>query len=260
MPHIAVADMMVHYEEYGQSDSPPLVLLHNFTGTGAMWRSQVAALGAHHRLLVPDWRGHGRTANPGGLAAMNHRQFTRDIAAFCRALGVERATFCGASSGAMLLLTLGLEAPELAAALVLAGATYHFPEGLLAWKRGLTPEGFLRQFGDSAADLPERHAPLGPDGWRTVVEAFGALGHHTLTDDFPEQDELRGITAPTLIIHGDRDPLFPIAVPTTLYGLLPDAELCILPRTGHMPPVERPEWFNAIALEFLARRQGGGLA
>jgi 3-oxoadipate enol-lactonase len=91
-----------------------------------------------------------------------------------------------------------------------------------------------------------------------VVEAFGALGHHALTDDFPEQEELRGIAAPTLIVHGDRDSLFPIAVPTALYGLLPDAELCILPHTAHLPPTERPGWFNAIALDFLERRPGSG--
>jgi pimeloyl-ACP methyl ester carboxylesterase len=191
---------------------------------------------------------------------MNHRQFARDIVAFCRALGVPRAAFCGVSTGAMLLLTLALEAPDLAAALVLAGATYHFPAELLAWKRGLTPEAFVRQFGDSAADLPERHAPLGPEGWRTVVAAFGNLGHHAHTDDFPEREELPGIVTPTLIVHGDRDPLFPVAVPTTLYELLPDAELCVLPNTGHMPPTERPDWFNAIALDFLERRVGSSTA
>jgi pimeloyl-ACP methyl ester carboxylesterase len=170
MPHAAVADLTMHYAEHGRPDGPPLVLLHNFTGTGALWQPQLAALGARHRLLVPDLRGHGRTANPAGLAAMNHRQFARDIVAFCRALGIPRAAFCGVSTGAMLLLTLGLESPDLAAALVLAGATYYFPEGLLAWKRGMTPEAFLQQFGSAAADLPERHAPLGPDGgapwWR----------------------------------------------------------------------------------------------
>ena len=65
---------------------------------------------------------------------------------------------------------------------------------------------------------------------------------------------MRGIAAPTLIVHGDRDWFFPVAVPAELYRRLPDAELCILPNTGHAPPVERPEWFNAITLDFLGRR------
>jgi pimeloyl-ACP methyl ester carboxylesterase len=104
------------------------------------------------------------------------------------------------------------------------------------------------------AKLRERHAALGPEGWRTVVEAFSALGAHAHAEDFPEQEELRGIAAPSLIVHGDRVPFFPVAVPTTLYGLLSNAELCILPSTGHVPPSEHPDWFNTITLDFLARR------
>ena len=86
------------------------------------------------------------------------------------------------------------------------------------------------------------------------MSAFIALGTHAHADDFPKTEELRRIAAPTLIIHGDRDPLFPVAVPTALYGLLPDAELCILPRAGHTPEREHPGWFRAIVLDFLERR------
>lgn len=102
--------------------------------------------------------------------------------------------------------------------------------------------------------LRTAHPASGPDGWRAVTSAFIALGTHAHADDFPELEELRGIAAPTLVIHGDRDPLFPVAVPTTLYGLLPDAELCILPRAGHAPEGDRPEWFRDIVLDFLERR------
>ena len=49
----------------------------------------MALFGERYRLLVPDLRGHGQTDNPGGRAAMNHRQFGRDVAGFCRALGIE---------------------------------------------------------------------------------------------------------------------------------------------------------------------------
>src|SRR5215213_10026723 len=100
MPYATVGDLTMHYEEHGQPDGPPLVLLHVFTGTGPMWRPQFDALGARYRLLAPDLRGHGGTANPAGLDAMVHRQFARDIIGFCRALGVGRAAFCGWSAGA----------------------------------------------------------------------------------------------------------------------------------------------------------------
>lgn len=47
---------------------------------------------------------------------------------------------------------------------------------------------------------------------------------------------------------------FPVSVPADLHRLLPDAEPCILPNTGHVPPAERLARFNAIVLDFLARR------
>lgn len=250
MPYVAVDDLRMYYEEHGRTDAPPLVLLHGFSGAADQWRYQIAPFGARFRLLVPELRGHGRTDNPGDLPAMNHRRFARDIIVFCGALGIASAAFCGESTGAMLLLTLGLEAPSLARALVLAGGTFFYDEKIRAWWRTQTPDTLTR---DPAA-ARARHIALGPDHWRRVGEAFIALGTHAHGEDFPEVAELRGIRAPTLIVHGDRDHFFPVHVPTELYGLLPDVELCILPRTGHIPPIERPEWFNAIVLDFLTRR------
>jgi pimeloyl-ACP methyl ester carboxylesterase len=75
----------------------------------------------------------------------------------------------------------------------------------------------------------------------------------TAFEDFPDPGELQGITTPVLLIHGDRDDLFPVEMPQELYRLLPNAELCILPNTNHVPPEEHPGWFNEITLDFLAR-------
>ncbi|HEX5503195.1 MAG TPA: alpha/beta hydrolase [Thermomicrobiales bacterium] len=253
MAYAEVGGLRMYYEEHGRADGPPLVLLHGFFGTGAVWERQIGAFGDRYRLLVPDLRGHGRTDNPGGLAAMNHRQFARDVVGLCRARGIERAAFCGHSTGAMLLLTLGLEAPALAGALVLAGGTYFYGPDLRAWWAGQTPESLVPDPTEARAT----HTALGPEHWRTVAEAFIVLGRHAHTDDFPEESALPGLAAPALIVHGDRDHFFPVQVPTDLYGYLPDAELCILPRTDHGPPAERPEWFNAIVRDFLARRYDG---
>lgn len=251
MASIMVSDMSMHYVEAGRPDGAPLVLLHGFNGTGAAWEPQLAAFGAHYRLLLPDLRGHGRTDNPAGLAAMNHRQFARDIAGFCQELGIRRAAFCGESTGSMLLLSLALFAPDLIAACVLAASTYYFPEATRAMFRQLTPDTLPEQFRTRFQTL---HVALGPDHWRLVVEANHNLHRHAHAEDFPEQDELPGMTAPVLIVHGDRDPALPLDIPTSLYTLLPDAELCLLPNTGHNPPAEQPAWFNAIALDFLTRR------
>jgi pimeloyl-ACP methyl ester carboxylesterase len=250
MPYAAVNGLTMYYEEGGRPGGPPLVLLHGFTAAADMWAGQLADFGARYRLIIPELRGHGRTNNPGGLAAMNHRQFARDVAALCRALAIEQAVFCGESTGAMLQLTLGLEAPELVRAHVLSGGAYFYNDKLRAWMGRQDPADIIGDLDDAR----QRHTALGIDHCFIVAEAFCALGAHAHGDDFPEPEELRAISAPVLIIHGDQDFFFPVEEPAELFRLLPNAELCILPSTGHVPPVERPAWFNAIVLDFLARR------
>jgi len=118
-----------------------------------------------------------------------------------------------------------------------------------------------------AADPPlgrsSRTAQCGTTGhhlagnqWRTVVASWLALADHADAQDYPEPEALRAIQAPTLILHGDRDWLFPVDVPLALYRLIPDAELCVLPQTGHGVLGERHEWFQSIVLDFLVRRAG----
>jgi pimeloyl-ACP methyl ester carboxylesterase len=130
---------------------------------------QIPAFGARYRLVVPDLRGHGRTVNPAGPAALNQRHFARDVAALCRAVGLERALFCGASTGAKLLLTLALDEPDLVRALVLCGSTYYWSDDLRAWLRAQTPETLdARRSPEAQARFRARHAPQGPEHWRTV--------------------------------------------------------------------------------------------
>ena len=250
MTFVMVDDMRMYYAEHGSLDNPPLLLLHGFTSNGDSWASQLPAFSARYRLVIPDLRGHGRTDNPGGAASMNHRQFARDIIALCRALKIEKAAFCGESTGAMLQLSLALLAPALPAALILAGGTHYFGEEVIAFQRQVSPETIdegWRVYVEAA------HTALGPDHWRSVITAFHDLHAHTRLEDFPDPDELCGIVPPVLIVHGDRDPYFPIEVPLELYRMLPNAEFCVLPNTGHVPPEEHPDWFNNIALDFLSR-------
>jgi pimeloyl-ACP methyl ester carboxylesterase len=257
MATIMIDGMRMYYEEHGTPDGPPLVLLHGFTQSGDFWINQLAAFGAHYRLLVPDLRGHGRTDNPDGLAAMNLRQFARDISAFCHGLGVERAAFCGFSAGALVELSLAVYAPHLTAVCVLAGATYYWTDEARAQFQQLTPDTIDEAWRGRSQAV---HTALGPDHWRSVFDAVHNLSTHADTDDFPEAEELRGIGAPVLLVHGDRDHRFPVEAAMGLYRLLPDAELCVLPSTDHGAQRPRPDWFNAIVLDFLARRYGGTVA
>lgn len=248
MPRVQIRDLDMYYEMHGHSDSEPLVLLHGFTGTGQTFDAFVGQLSERYRLFIPDWRGHGRTTNPGGDIV--HAELARDTAAFVAALGLDRAHFCGFSSGAMHLLFLAREHPRLVHSLTLVSATYTFDDYAKAK---------VREARDSA-----------PTEWIDSLTASHGATHgsnyaHTLLDLWANSvfrpaelpftpDDLGKIPCPTLIMHGDRDVFFPVYIPVTMYQAIPKSQLCILPNCNHGLPWETSSAvFTAILLDFLSK-------
>jgi hypothetical protein len=89
--HMWCNGLRVHYEDHGAG--APVVLLHGGLVTGhLMWSNHVPALARHHRVLVPDSRGHGRTDNPEGR--LGYDLMADDCAAFIEALGLDRVPGC----------------------------------------------------------------------------------------------------------------------------------------------------------------------
>ena len=76
---------------------------------------------------------------------------------------------------------------------------------------------------------------------------------HPHEADFPDENELIGIEAPILLVHGDRDATIPVERAARFQHLLRNAELFVLPNTGHNPPEEQPGLFNPTVLDFLRR-------
>lgn len=248
MPMAHVRDIDLYYEIHGRSNAEPLVLLHGFTGTGCeTFESFFDQLGKYYRLFVPDWRGHGRTTNPRNK--IEHAELASDISAFANAIGLDRAHFCGHSSGGMFLLFLALEHPHLVNSLTLVSATYTF---------------------DDHTKAQARHArATAPTEWIEILKVLHGETHgtdyaHTILDQWLDSvlrpnelpftpDDLAQITCPTLIIHGDRDQFFPVHVPFTMYQAIPNSELCILPNCGHGLPLGRPTLFETILIAFLSQ-------
>lgn len=65
--------------------------------------------------------------------------------------------------------------------------------------------------------------------------------------------DLGAITGPVFILHGDRDPFFPVNIPVTMYQSMPSAELCIVPLAGHDVPVSHFDLFIELTTNFLKR-------
>ena len=91
-----------HYLEWGDGDSPPLVMMHGIGLCAQVWNANARDLSADYRVICPDLRGHGDTDKPG--RGYTFLDLGADIAAIIQALGLERPFGVGHSAGGMALL------------------------------------------------------------------------------------------------------------------------------------------------------------
>jgi pimeloyl-ACP methyl ester carboxylesterase len=216
----------LHYRMLGEG--PPLVLLHQFGGCGAIWEPHLDRLSRHYRLIVPDLRGQGRSTNPTG--AFTHRQAAQDIFVLLDHLGIHRFKAMGISSGGMTLLHMATQQPGRVEAMVLVGATTQFPEQARAIMRRSAPDSLSAQ----EREEWERCSFRGDAQTREVLLQF-----HRLKDSYDDMNftdpYLSIITARTLIVHGDRDEFFPVDIAVGMYRAIPRSALWIIPNGGHIP-------------------------
>lgn len=239
-----VNGMEMYYEIRGTGE--PLVLLHGFTGSGRTWNPLLDELTKTYRVVLPDLRGHGRSTNPSG--EFTHRQSARDVYALLDTLGVNRFRAMGISTGGMTLLHMATSQRERIDAMVLIGTTTYFPEQARAIMRTRTPESLTAA---QLARARETHVH-GDEQIRALNRQFH--GFKDSHDDMMFTPPLlASIRARTLVVHGDRDEFFPVAIPVQMYESIPKAALWIVPSGGHVPIFgERQPEFLRVAKQFLA--------
>ncbi len=244
---VSVHDIELRYQLVGEGE--PLLLLHGFFGSGDTWSPILGGLeqlSQSYQLIIPDLRGHGGSTNPSGEFTM--RQSALDIIALLDHLGIERVKAIGMSGGGMTLLHLATQQPDRVEALVIISATTHFPDQARTLMRGTNEEAQTEDSWDMMRKL-HRH---GNAQIRALWRA--GRGFADSHDDMAfGADALSGITAPTLIVHGDRDPFFPLEIALSMHGAIPTSWLWVVPNGGHLSLVAEglSDQFVATASAFL---------
>ena len=228
------------YRDRGRGE--PLLLLHGFFGTGGDFR-HLSGLDAGMRSIVPDLRGHGRSTNPAERFAFHDAAL--DVVELLARLGVERCRAVGLSGGALTLLRLALLHPQLIDSMVLVSACDGF-----ARRARRFMATFVSEAERNGNELRAQHAHGDPQIGKLLRSARGfAAGED---DARVSRAELGGIRARTLIVTGDCDPLYPLAVARRLSVCIPGAVLWVLEGEGHTPVFGRArEQFIARANAFL---------
>jgi pimeloyl-ACP methyl ester carboxylesterase len=242
----------------------PVLLLHGQPGSARDWDRVVVAIGERARTIAitrPGWDGH---SSPSDLAG--------NVRAAVRALddeGLSRAVAVGHSLGAAVAASLALVHPDRVAGLVLAAPAAN-EESLLAVDRWLAAPvaGYLasvaalaglglalsagpvrrRISAELALDDRYLHAAgrrlLTPAAWRAFVSEQRALVH-----DLPQlEPQLGRISVPTRVVAGVRDRIVPVRAARRLAEQIPEGELVLLERTGHLIAQERPDELAEVIL------------
>jgi pimeloyl-ACP methyl ester carboxylesterase len=225
---VQLGDIEMYYETEGAGE--PLLLLHGGTGCHDNWthagRDQFVR---EYALIMPDARGHGRTTNPG--QKITHRQCALDTLALLDHLGINKCRAIGLSMGGNILLHMATLQPDRIEAMVVVSAAMYFPEQARAIMRRVP----------AARDQP-------PQEWETMRQRHKqgdqqivALWEwaRDLKDSYDDMNftapSLSRITAATLIVYGDRDPLYPVEMAVEMYRAIPRSALWVVPVGGHGP-------------------------
>ncbi len=221
-----VNDIEMYYEIRGEGE--PLILLHGGGGVGANWDLIFKVPPPEYRLVMPDLRGHGRSTNPS--TELTFRQSARDVFGLLDRLGIERFKAIGLSFGAKTLLHIATQQPSRVEAMVLVSATPYFPEQARSIMSQLTSENRSeaewQQMRQSHKHGDEQIRKL----WTQMNALKDSYDDMNFTPSY-----LSTVEARTLIVHGDRDPLYPVNLAMEMYAAIPRSYLWIVPNGGHGP-------------------------
>ena len=261
----------IYYTQAGQG--MPLVLLHGgMVSTNPIWAPTPVSYAAHmqtlarrYRVIAPDTRGCGRTVHDGGTVTFG--QLADDVLALADALDLDRPLIAGFSEGGITATVLGIRHPGSVRAIAnhagydafdpsvmpVLGATMRQMLGGSPDATEADPDAAARFFSQSAEmqgvfELmkADEDSGQGRGHWKEYLRlAFPRLTQPT---GYTTPD-LGAITAPTLIIVGDRDEFCSVEAGVNAYRVLAEGELAVVPATGHIitPPLVE------LTAEFLER-------
>jgi pimeloyl-ACP methyl ester carboxylesterase len=276
----------VFWERYGEGETTLLFFPAWSIATSRIWQGQIAFLARHHRVIVFDPRGNGRSDRPEDPLASFPLHHHEDAVAILDANDVERAVTVSLSAGTLPNLAMCAQSPDRVEKAVFLGALYPLSEPFPGWTQVNVQEerdsyeGWHRYNVHAMRDLagfaawwaqvclPEPHSTVGVDfavarALQTTPENLAKTvnllpGMETMEDLLRPtgqtlQEMARQIRCPVLVLNGTRDAITP---PHWGEALARDTggELVTLEGSGHVPQSRIPAKVNLLLREFVTGR------
>jgi pimeloyl-ACP methyl ester carboxylesterase len=264
-----VDGIRLHYQEAGDEDGPPIILIHGFISSNLIWSGTLLPLAnAGYRVIAPDLPGYGYSDKPAGAEYTISSQAQAVVGLMDR-LKIAKAIVVGASYGGAVAATIALDHPERVDKLILVGAVSNDePKKKLLLRISRFPvvgDVVTPLFLGSRWVLRKRMQDMYRRVGKPVNERVVASRHHLLVTANVHRAMIRTarrwsanriereaslIRPPTLLVWGDDDTHIPITEALKLRDAIPNSKLIVFQRCGHLPPTEYPEKFVEVIADF----------
>jgi pimeloyl-ACP methyl ester carboxylesterase len=262
---VRVDGLDVHYKDTGPKDAPVVLLLHGFGSSLQTWDVWAAQLEKDYRVIRLDLPGFGLTG-PSPLHDYSERGDLATLTHFVDQLGVASYSIIGHSMGGKMAWNLAAADAKRVNALVLI-APDGFPEakdigtkpyavpGIMGMMKFCLPKYLVRKSIEPAFFDPNALSDSLVDRYYDMLRAPGVraailerANQTTYTDPVPR---LMKITAPTLLIWGEKDRMIPSSNAQSYAKVLPSSKIVLLPNLGHLVQEEQPELALTYVTDFL---------
>lgn len=234
---VDINGVKLYYEEYGQGE--PLLLIHGNGGDISGFGNQIEYFKTKYRVIAVDSRGHGKSELR--TDSLTYRQIASDLEGLVNSLKLDSIRIVGTSDGAIVGLMMGINNKVRI-------------NRIVAWAGNLRPDT-TAVHGWAPNSVRERWKGVKKvvDGgntrpyWIRRYQRYGLM----LFQPNISHAELGKITAPVLVIAGDRD-VIKNKHSVEIFNNIQNSQLCILPGATHFAPYRQPERFNEIVEKFIS--------
>lgn len=278
---VDVRGVATHCLFAGNTDSPPLLLIHGLTLTSEIWVRNIDELGERFRVVAVDLLGHGFT-RPRGGRPVGIAEKIEHVEALIDTLGLERTAVSGSSYGGLIAANLALRRNGRIDRLIIngSGSAFNTEDQLVGFVDRIrasyrptlaesSPEGWKTRLQGTVLDtravpcelltvLPLCYAQSWSVGcWDETVDAMRTPARFR---PFRILDRLEELDVPTLVVWGrdDKGGIYESAVAAV--ARMPRAELAVFESCAHLPMLEHPARYNALIRDFLLSAPRNGSA
>lgn len=266
MPYVEINDIKMYYELHGPKEGTPLVLIEGWGQSLWCWFRQLPDFCQKHRVLVFDNRGAGKTSKPDYPYTVD--MLVNDTKSLMDELGIDKAHIFGISMGGFIAQKFAISYPNKILSLTIGmtnfggdkaipasgkvmAAIFAYPtetiskEEATAIRRSVA---WSTEFLEANQDLIRTM-----DKWieENPQPETARLNQANIGLTIDIEAEIKNISAPTLILHGEKDLIVPPKNSLMLHERIPSSELVHFKDAPHRIEIERADDFNRTVLDFL---------